>query len=286
MSAHYCPPRPRRGLLDRPRPRSSATPPISPDRVRCRSLPDPPLGRSGSLHEGLRAPAFAVAIGDHGRGQQDRSRFLSAALMRSVAPPTTKRVAGRPGTHPQRQDRPAALEPVSSHRFSPAYEALAATANAASPSTSTCPSAAIEADEEGEVLSVGFKGPARLRIKLIEEFMVTGEGGCRRRRDADRQAPAAALPRCHEETLPRNSTPCARPPPRLGLHAGQGRCCHTRPASTAFSRRPRDEFDELINMSTLTLDAAGLYNPENFGHFGLALKSYRISPRRSGAIRT
>ena len=59
-----------------------------------------------------------------------------------------------------------------------------------------------------------------------------------------------------------------------GFNLAKGQVLQTRHLNSLLAQAEGSEFDELINMSTLRSMQQAYYTPENFGHFGLALRSY------------
>ena len=58
------------------------------------------------------------------------------------------------------------------------------------------------------------------------------------------------------------------------FNLAKGQVLQTQHFNNLLAQSAGTEFDELINLSTLRSMTQAYYNPENFGHFGLALKSY------------
>jgi len=59
-----------------------------------------------------------------------------------------------------------------------------------------------------------------------------------------------------------------------GFTLAKGQVLQTRHLNHLLAQAQDTEFDELVNLSTLRSMTQAYYNPDNFGHFGLALKSY------------
>ena len=59
-----------------------------------------------------------------------------------------------------------------------------------------------------------------------------------------------------------------------GFTLAKGQVLHTSHLNRLLAQSEGTDFDELINISTLRSMTQAYYHPENFGHFGLALKSY------------
>jgi len=59
-----------------------------------------------------------------------------------------------------------------------------------------------------------------------------------------------------------------------GFTLAKGQVLQTRHLNALLAQAENSEFDELVNISTLRSMQQAYYNPENFGHFGLALKNY------------
>ncbi|MFN4102100.1 MAG: RNB domain-containing ribonuclease, partial [Pararhodobacter sp.] len=59
-----------------------------------------------------------------------------------------------------------------------------------------------------------------------------------------------------------------------GFTLAKGQVLQTRHLNKLLGDAQDSEFDELINMATLRSMTQAYYGPENFGHFGLALRNY------------
>jgi ribonuclease R len=59
-----------------------------------------------------------------------------------------------------------------------------------------------------------------------------------------------------------------------GLTLAKGQVLKTQHLNRLLQQAEGTEFDELINISTLRSMTQAYYHPENFGHFGLALRNY------------
>ena len=80
---------------------------------------------------------------------------------------------------------------------------------------------------------------------------------------------------CTRNPAPRNWKRCARSHRRRASRWPRGRFCKTRHLNSLLAQAEGSEFDELINISTtLRSMTQAYYFPENFGHFGLSLRSY------------
>ena len=260
--AHYV--RPGSALDREAKKRGNST--YFPDRV-VPMLPDRLSGDLCSLHEGVPRACLAVRMVIDAEGNKIGHEFVRG-LMRSVASLNYEEVqAARDGT-PNDKTGPL-LEPVIAPLFA-AYEALAADRKRRQPLDLDLPERRIELSEEGEVLSVGFKDRLDAH-KLIEEFMVLANVAAAETLIAKRQP---LLFRVHEEPSPEKLDALRETAAASGFTLAKGQVLHTSQLNRLLAQAEGTEFDELINMSTLRSMQQAYYNPENFGHFGLALKSY------------
>lgn len=80
--------------------------------------------------------------------------------------------------------------------------------------------------------------------------------------------------RVHEEPSPEKMEALREVAQASGFTLAKGQVLQTRHLNSLLSQAEGSEFDELINISTLRSMQQAYYTPENFGHFGLALKNY------------
>ncbi|WP_172298587.1 ribonuclease R [Pseudoruegeria sp. HB172150] len=237
-----------------------------PDRV-VPMLPDRLSGDLCSLHEGVPRACIAVEMVLNAAGEKIRHRF-TRGLMKSVASLNYGEVqAARDGTPNEK------CEPLMDDVIGPlyaAYEAAAKAREARQPLDLDLPERRIELTEEGQVKSVAFRDRLDAH-RLIEEFMILANVAAAEELFARRRP---LLYRVHEEPDPMRLDALREVAQASGFNLAKGQVLHTRHLNTLLDQAEGTEFDELINMSTLRSMQQAYYAPENFGHFGLALKAY------------
>lgn len=80
--------------------------------------------------------------------------------------------------------------------------------------------------------------------------------------------------RVHEEPSPLKLDSLREVAEGAGMTLAKGQVLKTQHLNRLLSQAQGTEFDELINISTLRSMTQAYYHPENFGHFGLALRNY------------
>lgn len=80
--------------------------------------------------------------------------------------------------------------------------------------------------------------------------------------------------RVHEEPAPEKLEALREVARASGLNLAKGQVLHTQHLNRLLAQAAGTPDDELINISTLRSMQQAYYHPSNFGHFGLALKSY------------
>ncbi len=260
--AHYV--RPGTALDDAARERGNST--YFPDRV-VPMLPESLSGDLCSLHEGADRACIAVRMVLGADGEKRSHRFVRG-LMRSAASLTYEAVqAARDGT-PDAQTAPL-LDPVIAPLYA-AFDALQAARARRAPLELDLPERRIVLDEDGRVASVAFA--ARLDAhRLIEACMVLANVA------AAQELAARVSPliyRVHEEPTPEKMEALREVAQASGLSLAKGQVLHTRALNRLLERASGTDFAELINISTLRSMQQAYYAPQNFGHFGLALREY------------
>jgi ribonuclease R len=260
--AHYVTPG---SALDREaRKRGNST--YFPDRV-VPMLPDILSGDLCSLHEGVDRACLAVRMVIDAQGAKRSHRFVRG-LMRSVASLSYEQVQTAVDGSPDEVTGPL-LEPI----LKPLYAAHAALAQAREirqPLDLELPERKIVLDDEGRVTSVAFK--ERLEAhKLIEEFMILANVAAA---EELIRLKRPLLFRVHEEPSPMKLDSLREVAEGAGLTLAKGQVLQTRHLNRLLAQAEGTDFDELINISTLRSMTQAYYHPENFGHFGLALRNY------------
>jgi len=260
--AHYVTPG---SALDREaRKRGNST--YFPDRV-LPMLPDILSGDLCSLHEGVDRACLAVRIVIDADGAKRTHRFVRG-LMRSAASLSYERVQAAIDGVPDDVTGPL-LEPVLKPLYA-AYAALVRAREARQPLELDLPERKIVLGEDGRVVSVAFK--ARLDAhRLIEEFMVLANVAAA---EELIRLKRPLLFRVHEEPSPMKLDALREVAEGAGMTLAKGQVLQTRHLNRLLSQAQGTEFDELINLSTLRSMTQAYYHPENFGHFGLALRNY------------
>lgn len=82
------------------------------------------------------------------------------------------------------------------------------------------------------------------------------------------------LLRVHEEPNQDKLTALRETAQASGFTLAKGQVLQTRHLNSLLNAAEGTEFDELINMATLRSMTQAYYSPQNFGHFGLALRAY------------
>ncbi len=151
-----------------------------------------------------------------------------------------------------------------------AYDALTAARARRQPLELDLPERRIELSEEGEVTSVAFKDRLDAH-RLIEEFMVLANVAAAEELVARRQP---LLFRVHEEPAPEKLEALREVAAASGFTLAKGQVLQTSHLNRLLAQAEGSDFDELINITTLRSMQQAYYFPQNFGHFGLALKAY------------
>ena len=260
--AHYVTPG---SALDREaRKRGNST--YFPDRV-VPMLPDRLSGDLCSLHEGVERPCIAVRMRITEAGELVDQRFVRG-LMRSAASLHYEEVqAAIDGAPPKRTED--LLGPVLEPLYA-AYGALVRAREARQPLDLNLPERRIVLSDDGQVTSVAFKDRLDAH-RLIEEFMILANVAAARELE-NRKTPL--LYRVHEEPAPEKLDALRETAQSAGLTLAKGQVLKTSHLNRLLNAAAGTDHEDLIHMSTLRSMTQAYYNPENFGHFGLALRSY------------
>ncbi len=260
--AHYVTPG---SALDREaRNRGNST--YFPDRV-VPMLPDRLSGDLCSLHEGVARAVVAVWMKLDSKGRKISHRF-SRAMIKSVASLNYAEVQEARDGRPNERCAPL-IEKVVAPLYA-AYEATKVARTMRQPLDLDLPERRIVLGEDGRVTSVAFR--ERLDAhRLIEEFMIlanvaAAEELIRLRRPL--------LFRVHEEPSPLKLEALREVAEASGFTLARGQVLRTEHLNRLLAQAEGTDFDELLNITTLRSMQQAYYHPENFGHFGLALKSY------------
>ncbi len=237
-----------------------------PDRV-VPMLPDRLSGDLCSLHEGVPRACIAVRMQIDAEGNKIGHRFVRG-LMRSAASLNYTEVQEAIDGNPNDRTGPL-LETV----LKPLYAAYAALKKARAerqPLELDLPERKIVLSDAGEVTSVAFRDRLDAH-KLIEEFMILANVAAAETLISKRRP---LLFRVHEEPAPEKLESLRETAQAAGLNLAKGQVLQTRHLNALLNAAAGTEDAELINLTTLRSMAQAYYNPENFGHFGLALRNY------------
>ncbi|MFC4218332.1 ribonuclease R [Pseudophaeobacter arcticus] len=237
-----------------------------PDRV-VPMLPDRLSGDLCSLHEGVPRPCLAVRMQIDAEGNKISHHFVRG-LMRSAASLHYAEVqAAMDGQVTDRTER--FLEPVIKPLYA-AYGALKKARARREPLDLDLPERKIVLSDSGQVTSVAFRDRLDAH-KLIEEFMILANVSAAETLIKKR---SPLLFRVHEEPAPEKLESLRETAMAAGFPLAKGQVLQTRHLNTLLNSAAGTDDAELINISTLRSMQQAYYTPENFGHFGLALRNY------------
>jgi ribonuclease R len=244
----------------------AATPPISPTGW-SRCCPTDFRATSARCTKGCRAPASPCGC----RSTRAVTRSRTASCGGSCAPPprSTTRKCRRPRTGPRTTGPRRLLDDV----IRPLYAAWRATMKARAerqPLDLDLPERKIVLSEDGRVLHVGFRDRLDAH-RVIEEFMVLANVAAAEELEK-RKVPL--LYRVHEEPSPEKLEALREIAQASGLVLAKGQVLQTSHLNRLLAQAEGTDQDELINMATLRSMTQAYYHPQNFGHFGLALRRY------------
>lgn len=260
--AHYVRPG---SVLDREaRKRGNST--YFPDRV-VPMLPEALSADLCSLHEGEDRAVIAVRMRLDAQGNKVSHDF-HRGMMNSRASLSYEQAQAAADGNPDDQTAPltdSVIKPLWH-----AYHLLQEARKRRQPLDLDLPERRIELTADGQVKSVNFR--ERLDAhRLIEEFMVLANVAAAEEL-LRRQRPL--LFRVHEEPSPDKIDALRDVAQASGFTLARGQVLQTSHLNRLLAQAEDSDFDELINISTLRSMTQAYYHPENFGHFGLALKSY------------
>ncbi|WP_321830720.1 ribonuclease R [Thalassovita sp.] len=237
-----------------------------PDRV-VPMLPDRLSGDLCSLHEGVPRACLAVRMQIDASGEKIGHRFVRG-LMRSVASLNYQEVQrARDG------DVNEKCAPLMDQVIDPLYEAYDLLVKARArrqPLDLDLPERKVVLSDAGEVLSVNFRDRLDAH-KLIEEFMILANVAAAETLTAKK---SPLLFRVHEEPSVEKLDALRETAETSGLTLAKGQVLQTAHLNRLLTAAKDTDFAELINMATLRSMTQAYYSPSNFGHFGLALRSY------------
>jgi ribonuclease R len=237
-----------------------------PDRV-VPMLPDRLSGDLCSLHEGVPRAALAVKMRITAEGEKIGHSF-HRILMKSAASLNYEEVqAAMDGAANDRVS--PLLEPV----IRPLYDAhrtLVIAREKRQPLDLDLPERKVILSDDGKVSSVAFRDRLDAH-RLIEEFMVLANVAAAETL-IEKKTPL--LFRVHEEPSPDKLDALRETANAAGLVLAKGQVLRTKHLNQLLKQAKGTDEAELINMSTLRSMTQAYYAPQNFGHFGLALRNY------------
>ncbi|WGH79819.1 ribonuclease R [Jannaschia ovalis] len=237
-----------------------------PDRV-VPMLPEALSGDLCSLHEGVERACVAVRMVFDAQGNARGHRF-HRGLMHSRASLAYQEVQAAMDGAPSDRTEPL-LEEVIKPLYA-AYGALKDARERRQPLDLDLPERRIEIDEDGTVTSVAFR--ERLDAhRLIEEFMIAANVAAAETLEAKK---SPLLYRVHEEPPAEKLESLRETAKASGFSLPKGQVLKTATLNRLLHEAAQTELSELISMSTLRAMTQAYYAPHNFGHFGLALRSY------------
>jgi ribonuclease R len=237
-----------------------------PDRV-VPMLPEALSADLCSLHEGVDRPVLAVRMRLDAQGNKIGHNFHRGMMNSRASLAYEQAQAGADG-NPDAQ-----TEPLMDNVIKPlwhAYGLLKSARERRQPLDLDLPERQIELTADGRVRSVNFRERFDAH-RLIEEFMVLANVAAAEELTR-RQRPL--LFRVHEEPSLDKIDALREVAQASGFNLAKGQVLHTSHLNRLLAQSEGTDFDELINISTLRSMTQAYYHPENFGHFGLALKSY------------
>ena len=260
--AHYVTPG---SALDREaRRRGNST--YFPDRV-VPMLPDTLSGDLCSLHEQVDRAVLAVRMKIDALGRKVGHRFTRGMIRSRASLEYAQVQAARDG----RPDDKTA--PLTDTVIAPLYEAFGALLQARrlrQPLELDLPERQIVIGEDGHVASIRFKDRLDAH-KLIEEFMVLANVAAAEELERLKRP---LLYRVHEEPSLEKIEALREVAQASGFTLAKGQVLKTAHLNNLLAQSEGSEFDELINVTTLRSMTQAYYAPTNYGHFGLALRSY------------
>ena len=237
-----------------------------PDRV-VPMLPEALSGDLCSLHEGVDRPCLAVEIALDAEGAKTRHRF-HRAMMRCPAALAYEQAQAASDGAPDAKTAPR-LDPVLKPLFA-VHALLDAQRDLRQPLDLDLPERQIALSDAGTVTSVAFR--ARLTAhRLVEECMVLANV-CAAETLAAKRRPV--MYRVHEEPAREKLEALRHVAEGSGLALAKGQVLKTRHLNRLLEQAAGLDTAELINLSVLRSMPQAYYSPENFGHFGLALRAY------------
>ena len=237
-----------------------------PDRV-VPMLPDRLSGDLCSLHEGVPRACIAVRMVLNAAGEKISHRFVRG-LMQSAASLNYAEVQAAADGNASDKTQPL-LAPVIQPLFA-AYAATKKARAARQPLDLDLPERKIILTDDGKVASVTFAERFDAH-RLIEEFMILANVAAAEELSRLRRP---LLYRVHEEPSPEKLDALRDVAQASGFTLAKGQVLKTQHLNNLLDAAIGTEFSELINLSTLRSMTQAYYFPENFGHFGLALRSY------------
>lgn len=237
-----------------------------PDRV-VPMLPDTLSGDLCSLHENVDRACMAVRMVLDAQGRKISHRF-TRGMMRSIASLNYAQVQGAIDGNPD-----AVTEPLLEDVLRPLYAAYETTKLARAerqPLDLDLPERKIILSDDGKVLSVDFYERFDAH-KVIEEFMILANVAAA---EELIKLKTPLLFRVHEEPSPEKLEALREVAEASGFTLAKGQVLKTAHLNRLLSQAEGTEFDQLMNITTLRSMTQAYYNPQNFGHFGLALRNY------------
>ncbi len=237
-----------------------------PDRV-VPMLPDRLSGDLCSLHEGVPRACIAARIVIDKSGEMLTHRF-SRAMMKSPASLNYEEVQAAIDGDPNERTEPL-LEPV----LKPLYAAYASLQKAwarREPLDLDLPERRILLDDQGRVRSVAHK-ERLVAHQLIEAFMVLANVAAAETLIAKK---SPLLFRVHEEPAVEKLDALRETAEAAGMVLAKGQVLKTAHLNRLLAQAEGTDHQEAVNMAVLRSMTQAYYSPQNFGHFGLALKAY------------
>ena len=237
-----------------------------PDRV-VPMLPDILSSDLCSLHQGVDRPVIAVRMRLDAQGNKTGHSF-HRGMIRSAASLAYEQAQAAADGNPDEQTAPL-VEPAIRPLWH-AYGLLSAARARRQPLELDLPERRIVLTADGRVKSVNFRERYDAH-RLIEEFMVLANVAAAEELERLRRP---LLYRVHEEPTVEKLDALREVAEASGFTLARGQVLQTRHLNRLLEQAEGSEFDELINMTALRSMQQAYYHPENFGHFGLALRSY------------